>query len=51
MPQAFLQPFRPIGYYYDQGSYVPLYDLDPIVPGPGPVPYVWPFYLRNPHGG
>ena len=51
LPQAFLQPFRPIDYYYDQGSYVPIYDLDPIVPGPGPVPYWFPFYFKNPHGG
>jgi hypothetical protein len=50
-PQALLHPFRPIDYYYDQGSHVPLYDLDPIVPGPGPVPYWFPFYLKNPHGG
>jgi hypothetical protein len=51
LPQTLLHPFRPVGYYYDQGSYVPLYDLDPIPPGPGPVPYWFPFYLKDPHGG
>lgn len=40
LPQAFLHPFKPVCVYYDQGSYVPIYDLDPIVPGPGPT---WPF--------
>jgi hypothetical protein len=35
--------------YYDQGSYVPIYDLDPIVPGPGPYPVPW--YFRGPDGG
>jgi hypothetical protein len=51
LPQTLLQPFRPVCYYYEQGSYVPVYDLDPLVPGPGPNPYFFPFYLRNPHGG
>ena len=51
LPQTFCQPFRPVCYYYDQGSYVPMYDLDPLVPGPGPNPYLFPFYLKNPHGG
>jgi hypothetical protein len=37
-------PFKPVGGYYDQGSYVPIYDLDPLVPGPGPWP--WPWYRR-----
>jgi hypothetical protein len=39
-----LDRFKPIGIYYDQGSYVPIYDLDPIVPGPGPWP--WPWFRR-----
>ncbi|MBV8314734.1 MAG: hypothetical protein JOZ53_07340 [Planctomycetaceae bacterium] len=43
--QAFARPFRPVGMYYDQGSYVPLIDLDPIVPGPGPYPIPW--YYRG----
>jgi hypothetical protein len=36
--------FKPVGMYYDQGSYVPVYDLDPAVPGPGAWP--WPFFRR-----
>ncbi len=51
LPQTLLQPFRPVCYYYDQGSYVPVYDLDPLVPGPGPNPYFFPFYLACPRGG
>lgn len=35
----FLHPWRPVGMYYQKGSYVPIYDLDPIVPGPGPFPF------------
>jgi hypothetical protein len=45
----FVHPFRPVGMYYDQGSYVPIYDLDPVVPGPGPFP--WPIYYKGGHGG
>jgi hypothetical protein len=51
LPQTLLHPFRPICYYYDQGSYVPIYDLAPLVPGPGANPYFFPFYLKDPHGG
>jgi hypothetical protein len=47
--QGFVDPFRPVGMYYDQGSYVPIHDLDPIVPGPGPYPIPW--YYRGPGGG
>jgi hypothetical protein len=47
--QGFVQPFRPVGYYYDQGVRVPLIDLDPVVPGPGPYPFPW--FLRSPRGG
>jgi hypothetical protein len=49
--QTFLAPLRPVCYYYEQGSYVPIYDLDPVVPGPGRVPSWFPFYLKDPHGG
>jgi hypothetical protein len=51
MPQTLVHPFRPVCYYYDQGSYVPIYDLDPAAPGPGRIPNWFPFYLRDPHGG
>jgi hypothetical protein len=44
LSRAVVHPFKPIGMYYDQGSYVPIYDLDPIVPGPGPWPM--PFYRK-----
>ena len=37
-------PFRPVGMYYEQGSYVPVLDFRPFVPGPGGWP--WPFYRR-----
>jgi hypothetical protein len=47
---SFFHPFRPICHYYDQGCYVPVYDLDPIVPGPGPTGW-FPWYWRNPRGG
>jgi hypothetical protein len=50
-PQTLVHPFRPVCYYYDQGSYVPIYDLDPLAPGPGRVPNLFPFYLKDPHGG
>jgi hypothetical protein len=36
-------PFKPVGMYYSGGCYVPLYDLDPLVTGPGPNPWLW-FY-------
>jgi hypothetical protein len=44
LPRSLFHPFKPVGMYYDQGSYVPVYDLDPIVPGPGPWP--WPFFQK-----
>lgn len=47
--QGLLKPFKPVGMYYDQGSYVPLIDLDPAVPGPGPYPIPW--YFACPRGG
>lgn len=45
----FVHPFRPVCYYYDRGSCVPIYDLDPWVPGPGPFP--WPFLKSQWLGG
>lgn len=39
LPRMLLHPFKPVGMYYDQGSYVPVYDLDPLVSGPT----AWPF--------
>jgi hypothetical protein len=47
--QGFFHPFRPVGSYYQEGSYVPIYDFDPGVPGPGPFPY--PFYFNWHKGG
>ena len=50
--QTMVQQFRPgtpVGMYYDWGTYVPVYDLDPDVPGPGPYPIPW--YYRGPRGG
>lgn len=41
--------FRPVGMYYNMGSYVPIYDFDPFAPGPGPYPY--PFYFNWGKGG
>ena len=43
------EPFRPVKYYYQSGSYVPVYDLDPLVTGPGTFP--WPFFYKEKHGG
>jgi hypothetical protein len=47
--QNLAQPWRPVGYYYEQGCYVPVYDLDPLVVGPGPNP--WPFFYNWCKGG
>jgi hypothetical protein len=47
--QGLAHPFRPVGMYYQMGSYVPIHDLDPIAPGPGPYPY--PFYFNWHKGG
>jgi hypothetical protein len=41
---ALVHPYKPVGMYYDQGSYVPVYDFDPIVPGPGSWP--WRFFQK-----
>ena len=35
--QGLAHPFRPVGMYYQLGSYVPIYDLDPIAPGLAPI--------------
>lgn len=48
LAQKFVHPFKPIGHYYQHGCWVPIYDLDPLVPGPGRD--LWPFYI-NGHGG
>ena len=45
----FVHPFRPVGSYYAGGCYVPIYDLDPVVTGPGPFP--WPHFFKWPIGG
>jgi hypothetical protein len=45
----YFQPFKPVGSYYAGGCYVPIYDLDPVVPGPGPFP--WSHYVTNPFRG
>jgi hypothetical protein len=47
--QNFVHPFKPVGSYYQNGCYVPIYDLDPLVTGPGPFP--WPYLLKLPSGG
>jgi hypothetical protein len=44
-----VHPFRPVGSYYAGGCFVPVYDLDPLVPGPGPFP--WPHFFKRPTGG
>jgi hypothetical protein len=40
---------KPVGMYYDRGSYVPIYDLDSFSPGPGPD--YWPFFFQGSRGG
>src|SRR5262245_15193081 len=47
--QGLAHPFRPVGMYYQMGSYVPIHDFDPFSPGPGPYPY--PFYYNWHKGG
>ena len=46
----FVHPWRPVGGYYAGGAAVPIYDLDPIAPGPGRFPYPW-LYKRQHQGG
>lgn len=45
----FVHPFKPVGSYYAGGCYVPIYDLDPVVSGPGCFP--WPHFFKWPVGG
>ncbi len=40
---------KPVGMYYERGSYVPIYDLDAFSPGPGPD--YFPFFYQGWHGG
>ena len=47
-PQTLVHPFRPVCYYYDQGTYVPVYDLDPLAPGPGPRSELVPLLPEGP---
>jgi hypothetical protein len=47
--QGIIHPFKPVGMYFADGSYVPIYDPSPIVPGPGPFPFPW--YFGGPPGG
>jgi hypothetical protein len=44
-----VHPWRPVYSYYSGGSYAPVYDLDPIVPGPGPFPF--PLWYKKQHQG
>ena len=47
--QQLLHQRKPVGMYYDRGSYVPIYDLDSFTPGPGPD--YWPFFFQGCRGG
>ena len=47
--ENFAHPFKPVCNYYAGGCSVPVYDLDPFVPGPGPFPLN--LFLRQPGGG
>jgi hypothetical protein len=40
---------KPVGMYYDRGTYVPIYDLDSFSPGPGPD--YWPWFFQGHRGG
>ncbi len=40
---------KPVGMYYHLGSYVPIYDLDSLAPGPGPD--YFPFFFQGSRGG
>lgn len=44
-----INPWKPVGMYYDRGAYVPIYDFDYTVPGPGPFP--WSHFFKRPTGG
>jgi hypothetical protein len=47
--QQLLHQRKPVGMYYDRGSYVPIYDLDSFSPGPGPD--YWPWFFQGSRGG
>ena len=47
--QQLTQQRKPVGMYYDRGSYVPIYDLDSFSPGPGPD--YWPWFFQGSRGG
>ena len=47
--QQLVNQRKPVGMYYDRGSYVPIYDLDSLAPGPGPD--YWPFFFQGNRGG
>ncbi len=47
--QQLVNQRKPVGMYYDRGSYVPIYDLDSLAPGPGPD--YWPFFFQGSRGG
>lgn len=44
-----INPWKPVGMYYDRGVYAPIYDFDWVVPGPGPFP--WSHFFKHPTGG
>jgi hypothetical protein len=44
-----INPWKPVGMYYDRGVYTPIYDFDWFVPGPGPFP--WSHFFKRPTGG
>jgi hypothetical protein len=45
-----IHPWRPVYHYYAGGSYTPVYDLDPLVAGPGPFPFPL-LYKKQKQGG
>ncbi|WP_152053010.1 hypothetical protein [Tautonia marina] len=47
----FVKPFKPVDVYYSGGCYVPVYDLDPMVPGPGWFPWWVPDFANKHIGG
>jgi hypothetical protein len=47
--QQLVHQRKPVGMYYDRGSYVPIYDLDSFTPGPGPD--YWPWFFQGSRGG
>ncbi|MEW4569575.1 hypothetical protein AB1L88_17050 [Tautonia sp. JC769] len=47
----FIKPFKPVDVYYSGGCYVPVYDLDPMVPGPGWFPWWVPDFANKHIGG